>query len=205
MDSVCQIQKTLSDPYLFFWAFAFICFATVSYVYFLFYRRNKKLWRLVTFGLFCFLFFLVTVFAGTLFLVFSGIIPLDDSRPSSVFHQMNAAIKNTCYLDPLQNNCPHNMDEVFKLYPEDFIPLKEKYVFTYQYVGSDNSYTLIARPKNIRMFWNRVAIFDPRLPEPETNYDTPGLDFADAKAFKCGDRYHLESPPPFDGPWKQIN
>jgi hypothetical protein len=148
--------------------------------------------------IYLFLSFLITVYFGFVYW-------LDDRRPSVLFHQMNAAIKNTCYVDPEKLNCPKNFVEVLRLYPQDFRPLLDRFVFTYEYRDSDQTYTLIARPKQMMEFKNQVSIFDPRLITTDTEYDTKGVDFADTKAYSCNGKFKLESPPPFEGPWDKIN
>ena len=207
MNPLCQIQGILSDPLLPLWVCVLIVGGLAIYFFTYFYRQYKHknpIYHLL-FGFSCIIFFITLSILSALFLIITQIIPLDDGRPSAAIHQMNAAIKNTCLIDPLRNNCPKNLDEVMKLYPQEFTKLTERYVFTYQYYPEKNQYTLIARPKNLRLSWNKVALFDPRLQKIDTPYDTSGVDFADTPIYQCGTKYNLVLPPLFPGPWNKIN
>lgn len=120
--------------------------------------------------------------------------------------QMNAAIKNTCLVDPKRNNCPQNLDQVLNLYPEDFKKIQDKYTLNYIYYPEDNNYTLVARPKD-KGIWDfprtlYVAVFDQRLVGSEYS---KGHDFKNVEAYSCNGKYHLKNPPPFPGPWDNIN
>lgn len=112
----------------------------------------------------------------------------------SDYFVLNAAIKNTCYLDPERKNCPHTVDELIRIEPERFRALAEGKKITYQYYPDTHQYTLIVRDKR------QAAIFDPRL-QTIAQY---GVDFTNSPAYYCGNRYQVGNPPPFPGPWNNI-
>lgn len=128
-----------------------------------------------------------------------------DNPPSADYHVLNAAIKNTCYLDPTHNHCPHSAQDLIAIEPQDFIGLTKNAHLTYQYYPQTNQYTLIVRNNNYQYNNDRVAIFDPRLAST-SGYGYKGLDFYDAEIVNnCDGTFRLSNPPPFSGPWNKIN
>ncbi len=200
---MCGLQQIYQDPFRLYIFIEVILLILVLIPFFTLWKNYKNFWLRLMSGPFLIAMYIFISFVLTILFTFTFWI--DDHRSSVVFFQMNAAIKNTCYVDKTRANCPKNLSQLINLYPQDFKPLQEKYVFTYKYDEIHNIYTLIARPKNIMLFKNRLAIFDPRLTNTNNSYDTPGLDFADAKAYSCNGKFKLESPPPFEGPWDNIN
>lgn len=155
-------------------------------------------------GSFLLLLTLIPVIALLLVLTASAGI-LVNFYPDRDISQMNAAIKNTCIVDPLKRNCPQNLDQVISLYPQDFKKLQTDYVFTYKYYPEQNNYTLIARPKSQYLnipYGFYIAIFDQRMLGSDYSL---GRDFINTSGYVCDGKYHLESPPPFSGPWENIN
>lgn len=167
--------------------------------------RSKKRSNLFVFlaGSLLLLLTLIPVAGAFLALLSAG--PLANYYPDRKISQMNAAIKNTCLVDPLKRNCPQNLDQVINLYPQDFQKLQTDYVFTYAYYPEQNNYTLIARPKSQYMnlpFGFYIAVFDQRM--VGSDYSR-GFDFINTRGYVCDGKYHLESPPPIAGPWEDIN
>lgn len=146
-----------------------------------------------------FVFLFLTMFClWSLWLIFP-----DDNPPSADYHVLNAAIKNTCFLDPQRNHCPKTAQDIINIEPERFTKLTKDAHLTYEYYPESNQYTLIIRDENIRNNNYRVVIFDPRLSSAE-DY-SKGLDFVDADVSICNGKFVLDNPPPFNGPWDKIN
>jgi len=122
---------------------------------------------------------------------------------SGSYPDLNAAIKNTCFLDPQKNHCPKTVQDIINIKPQSFVKLTENAVLTYEYYPDTNQYTLIVREKSMWMNNNQVAVFDPRLTIVK-NYGM-GFDFVDTEAYECNGKFVLKNPPPFPGPWKDIN
>lgn len=157
-------------------------------------------------------YFFLSLFASTVFFIFISIVTLialfiaglilDDYPPSARYHVLNAAIKNTCFLDPQRNNCPKTAEGVISIEDVKFRNLTKDAHLTYKYYPETNEYTLIIRNNNLRKNNSRVAIFDPRLTTVK-NYGK-GVDFIDTRVIYCDGKYTLVNPPPFPGPWDQI-
>lgn len=204
IDQFCPIISIPQHPYIFFFILIPLILFLNGYLIKLRISKYKSLFKKIGWGflstILCFIAFVYLTFILTL----GGFIPLDDYLPSYNFHQMNAAIKNTCLIDPLRNNCPRDLNEVIKLYPDEFKALQKNFALTYEYYPEQNNYTLIARPVNRMHFLadyrNRVAIFDQRL----KNTSPYGYDFIDTESYSCG-KYRLRNNPSFPGPWDKIN
>ncbi len=143
-------------------------------------------------------------------LVFVVLLFGDHVPPSAGFHNLNAAIKNTCYLDSSRRYCPKTVEELINIQAKDFGPQTENVALTYEYYPETNEYTLIVRRKNAPFDdGNEVAIFDPRFavePNQDAHYKLGGkLDFIDTGIYQCQGKYHLWKVPPFPGPWDEIN
>lgn len=93
-------------------------------------------------------------------LSFSNLLFLEglDNPVASLYFPLNAAIKNTCYLDLTKTHCPKNLDELIAIEPENFKPLLWGKKANYWYYPDSNEYTLI-----IKHDWMRGVIFDPKL------------------------------------------
>jgi hypothetical protein len=143
------------------------------------------------------LFFLGSFVIGVSMLLFSG------NPPALNYHNLNAAVKNTCFLDPSRARCPHTAKELINIQPQQFVHEVGNAHLTYQYYPETNDYTLIVR-NNDFLFSNdgRVVVFDSRLPRTK-NYGS-GLDFVEPEAVQCGTTFQLINPPPFPGPWQNI-
>ncbi len=133
---------------------------------------------------------------------------LEPLPPSRNYHVLNAAIKNTCYLDPQRNHCPKTEDDLINIESERFGNLTRMSKLTYRYYPDTHQYTLIVREVIRNEFMagsnsQKVALFDPRL--ASSSAYGHGVDFYDAYVEKCGDKYRLTEPPPFPGPWNEIN
>ncbi len=133
-----------------------------------------------------------------LFISFMAFADADNSIASKYF-VLNAAIKNTCYLDPQKNHCPTNLEQLISIEPQKFIPLSQEAHLTYQYYPQTNQYTLIVRQND-----GRVAIFDPRLNGIPSDYGKLA-DFMDTRVKSCIAPYGITNPPPIPGPWDKIN
>lgn len=130
----------------------------------------------------CFAFFLAMIFFFDL---------RDNSRWGD-YAPLNAAIKNTCVLDPAQKNCPHTVEEIKHLEPERFSSLLADKEVHYQYTDKNN-YTLMIVEKS-----GYIVIFDPRLKGSQQ-----GLDSIENYVNKCNGG-KLRKPMPFQGIWDQI-
>lgn len=148
------------------------------------------------------LFFGFAIFVSMIVLFFSGI-AIGDNPPSANYHVLNAAIKNTCFLDPQKNHCPKTAQDIINIEPERFTKLTKDAHLTYEYYPQTNEYTLIVKNNNLQKNDYRVVIFDPRLAKAK-NYGR-GFDFVDAEVIWCNGKYVLKDPPPFSGPWDKIN
>lgn len=151
-------------------------------------------------------FFLLVSFI--IFIIFAIFLEENDNPPSAKYHQIHAAIKNTCYIDPERKNCPTNKEEIIRLYPETFGPLLANTEVTYEYNPEANHFTLIIRYKDLRYSGYTVALFDSKLTQSgnsSPSYGYGGLDFYDPQVMKCGDKYEIIDKPPFPGPWNRIN
>ena len=113
---------------------------------------------------------------------------------ASVYFPLNAAIKNTCYLDPKMIHCPRTLEDLIAIQPEDFMSYLNQAHLTYSYYPETNKYTLIAR---YNKHW--AVIFDSRL----KNDSTGSPDFVEVKVSTCG-KDHIANPPNFPGPWGNI-
>lgn len=151
---------------------------------------NKYLKLIIVF--ICLPSFLVFALFSSL-LIYLSIFEQDNNARASKYFQMNAAIKNTCYLDPNKVNCPKNLEGLLSLYPNDFNPINQKAKLIYHYYPDSNEYTLIVRDKP-----EGAVIFDPRLSTIEKGYD-----FKEYSVETCG-RDRIISPPTFPGPWEEI-
>lgn len=158
---------------------------------FLVWRKFRSLYRKLSFTYLLSIFFLILAFTAYVFAE-EGV-----DKPNAMrYFPLNAAIKNTCYLDPSMANCPRSLEELINIQSEDFSKhLDDSYLF-YEYREEENSYTLVALKRDTR----RGAIFDPRF----TSKATPGLDFTETRYKKCGNRIEIEDPPLFEGMWNRV-
>lgn len=130
---------------------------------------------------------------------FFTLLSINSNIPLSYSYSiLNAAIKNTCFLDPQRIHCPTTSQEIIAIQPQDFIDLTKNVNLTYQYYSQNNQYTLIVRDGD------NAVIFDPRLVNlKDYNY---GFDFADVLAeSNCDGTFRIINPPPFSGPWNKVN
>lgn len=143
-----------------------------------------------------------------IFLIFIGFILKFESwgePPSQRFAVLNAAVKNTCYLDPQRNNCPKNVDQLIAIEPEHFQKIAQDAQITYQYYPETNQYTLIVRDKSLSLINTEVALFDPRLSNLSQNYSAfIQNDIAEPEFMGCFGKNIIVNPPPFPGPWDNI-
>lgn len=119
---------------------------------------------------------------------------LFDQPEAERFFVLNAAIKNTCFIDPKRVGCPHNLSELSYIEPVQFAKAAKSTQMLYQYYPADNQYTFIVR-------YNRThaVIFDWRLVK------TDGVDFREVTIHPTpfgADR--IEDPPEFTGPWNNL-
>ncbi len=109
------------------------------------------------------------------------------------FFVLNAAIKNTCFMDPKKIGCPHNLTELSYLEPAQFAIADKNTQMVYQYYPDQNLYTFIVRYSR-----TQAVIFDWRLVN-ENN----GIDFKEVKVDTTGVD-HIKNPPNFPGPWDNL-
>lgn len=210
MDASCQIGSTLQQERLWFLVTETLIGAVIIVLLIWIIRlidrtEESKLARLSFFMISIlasiFLFGSVSIVAIVV-LILTGHISTDNP-PSYAYHVLNAAIKNTCYLDPQRNHCPKSVEELISIEDKNFTELTKDAHLTYKYYPQTNEYTLIVRNNNLKENNYRVAIFDPRL-QTAKNYGR-GLDFVDEQVVWCSEKYVLKNPPPFPGPWDKIN
>ena len=140
---------------------------------------------------------------GVIFLVSTDQIG-DDNPPSAQFHVLNAAVKNTCFLDSNRIHCPKSAQEIVAIEADHFSKLTENAHLTYQYYSQTNQYTLVVRNNDWHYNNDRAVIFDPRLVNLG-NYSN-GLDYADVQiADNCNGTFRIVNPPAIPGPWNKIN
>ncbi len=89
---------------------------------------------------------------------------------ANIYFPVNAAIKNTCYLDPTQQNCPNSVEGIINIDNQKFKPLLHAKKVSYTRDPQTNIYTLIIHHSPLK-----AVIFDPRL----SNMGNYGFDFVD--------------------------
>lgn len=119
---------------------------------------------------------------------------LNPTPQASYYFPLNAAIKNTCYLDPKMVHCPRTVEDLIAIQPQDFTSYLDKAHLTYSYYPATNEYTLIARYSK-----RRAVIFDSRLKDERLGKP----DFIEVKVSSCG-QDHIINPPSFPGPWNNL-
>jgi hypothetical protein len=200
MDNICHVIDFPPPPIAAFIVFEVgILLLTLFCAYHFLKDHKEALMRLFIVIGALFVFFIFFVVSG-LFFAFRFF--STDHPPSENYHVLNAAIKNTCYLDPTRNHCPRTAADVISIESINFSNLTKDAHLTYQYYPETNQYTLIVRDNNLAADNGRVVVFDPRL---ATGSGSNGLDFEDTDLVKCGSHYQLKKSPPFPGPWNQIN
>lgn len=108
---------------------------------------------------------------------------------ASRFAIINAAIKNTCFIDPAKANCPQSLEEISYIEPQAYKSMIENNQVQYVYHPESNLYTLV-----VRYSPTRAVIFDWRLT------DTTTIDFKDTEVSVLG-KDRIKNPPDWDGPW----
>ncbi len=141
------------------------------------------------------IFFLVASYpimavAVVLIWIFASPIP---NISGSRFFTINAAIKNTCFIDPKRDHCPHTLEEISYIEPEEYQRMLRGSQVQYRYYPEQNIYTLVVRYSPIQ-----AVVFDPRLTA------SIGVDFKEFEVSLVGtDR--VVNPPDFEGPWEFPN
>mgnify|MGYP006265884427 CR=1 FL=1 len=110
---------------------------------------------------------------------------------SSRFFVINAAIKNTCFIDQNRANCPHSKEEIGYIEPEEYKRATDCCQVRYQYNPEINQYSLV-----IRYAPTKAVLFDWRLVTTQHQ-----IDFKEYDVAVIG-QDHLINPPDWDGPWK---
>lgn len=108
---------------------------------------------------------------------------------ASQFFVINAAIKNTCFIDPEKNNCPQTLAEIGYIEPRAYQEMIAHNQVNYVYDPQKNLYTLV-----VRYHPTRAVVFDWRL------VDTFGVDLHEYEVSVIG-QDRLIDPPAYDGPW----
>jgi hypothetical protein len=114
------------------------------------------------------------------------------SSEGAYFFPLNAAIKNTCIVDPRRENCPQTLEEISYIEPEFFAEVAKKTQMIYYYYPDTNQYTLVIRYRD-----KQAIVFDPRL------IQTMGMDLHEYRVETKGVD-HLVNPPSFPGPWDNL-
>jgi hypothetical protein len=114
-----------------------------------------------------------------------------DRAQAGSFFTINAAIKNTCFIDPKRENCPHTLEEIGYIEPQEYKRMTDCCQVQYQYNSADNQYSLV-----VRYTPTRAVVFDWRLVTPEYQ-----LDFKEYDVSIIG-QDQLVDPPAWDGPWQ---
>ncbi len=112
-----------------------------------------------------------------------------DNPQASRFFIVNAAIKNTCFMDPDRENCPTRAEEIAYIEPAQYKMLEDCCQVNYQYHPETNLYSLV-----VRYTPTKAVVFDWRFTH-ETS-----IDFKEYDVSLFG-RDHLVNPPEWDGPW----
>lgn len=162
-------------------------------------KSKKKIFNLSIFTILSLL--IIPVLFFTSIVITEIYMELYDEPTAGKYFPLNAAIKNTCYLDPQKLNCPQTVQDLMNIEPDNFGRLTKDAALTYRYYPETNEYTLIVREKGS----TKVAIFDPRLLQIE--YQGYKADYANVRVAECplGNAHKIPDPPPFSGPWDRIN
>jgi len=112
------------------------------------------------------------------------------NQQANRFFIVNAAIKNTCFIDPKKENCPHTLKEISYIEPKPYQESMKSGQDRYIYYPETNLYTLVVRYSPVR-----AVVLDWRLVE------TTQLDFREYDVEVLG-KDRLEETPPFAGPWE---
>lgn len=107
----------------------------------------------------------ISVSAIIFFFVFISILWLflDDPNIERDDH-LNAAIKNTCLLDPKKINCPKDVRGVIAIEPQTLASETRGKYLAYRYFPQTNDYTMIIRSGN------QGVIYDPRIERYYNHY-----------------------------------
>lgn len=114
--------------------------------------------------------------------------PIGNNRAGEFFI-INAALKNTCFIDQSRSQCPKNLEEISYIEPGEYREMISAGQVSYIYYPEMNVYTLVVRYNPVK-----AVVFDWRLVETE------GVDFKEYKVDIIG-QDRIINPPPFDGPW----
>ncbi len=210
-NTLCVVSDTVLNPWVLYLILEFIL--AVACVFLVIHsllpiKKTKNIW--IVCMLECVAYFFAFVFLSFFLLrAFFSAFFRDDLPPSTQFHNLNAAIKNTCFLDPEKKHCPYTVEEIIQIEPQTFIKQTKDVRLTYQYYPETNDYTLIIRNVDPAVNNDRVAIFDSRFPKIKNTYGSrsygANIDFVEERIIKCNGKYQLLDQPPFDGPWDRIN
>jgi hypothetical protein len=113
-----------------------------------------------------------------------------DHPQASRFHVINAAVKNTCFIDPDRENCPQTLEEISYIEPVKYQEMIDCCQVNYVYDKEQNKYALV-----IRYAPTRAVLFDWR------QVDEFGLDFKEYEVELLG-QDRLKNPPSWVGPWE---
>jgi hypothetical protein len=113
-----------------------------------------------------------------------------DHPQASRFHVINAAVKNTCFIDSERENCPQTLEEISYIEPSKYQELIDCCQVNYQYDQENNLYSLV-----VRYSPTKAVLFDWRL------VDEFGLDFKEYEVEVLG-QDRLKDAPEWAGPWE---
>lgn len=107
----------------------------------------------------------VSVLAIIFFFIFINILWLFLNDPNIERNDhLNAAIKNTCLLDPLKVNCPKDVKGVIAIEPQTLVSETRGKYLAYRYFPQTNDYTMVIRSGD------QGVIYDPRIERYYNHY-----------------------------------
>lgn len=181
INAICDFPQTPAFPLVFFITFLILTLVVTTLTIIVTHKLHKDL----VFTIICaVIFYPLALISGTVMAFLIIILNQGDSRltnPSQPAHIVNAAIKNTCYLDPLRRNCPTNLDQLKIIIPQDIQSDPSIQNVSYTYYPFEHQYTLIFKTAP-----NFYAIFDPLL-QP---YHEHGFDFMGIIQYRCSKEIH---------------
>lgn len=116
--------------------------------------------------------------------------PLSKKVAYHSHHVLNAAVKNTCFIDPGKENCPKKLEDIKVIQEKEYLSTINNSQINYIYNQKENIYSLVIRYSPIR-----AAVFDPRLIETGN-----GSDYKEYDVSILG-KDRIKNPPNFEGPW----
>lgn len=178
LTKICDFPQTPMFPIVFFIAFLILALIVTTLTIIVTHKLHKSL----LFTIICaVIFYPLALISGTVVAFIIIIINQGEAYLTQPNHIVNAAVKNTCYLDPLRRNCPTNLDQLKIIIPRDIQNNLSIQNISYTYYPFEHQYTLIFKTAP-----NFYAIFDPRL----QHYHQYGFDFMGIVQYRCSKELH---------------